>query len=289
MSTTKDHLFPSKKRFKFISMLLPALALLFLVSPLNVEAQDLDVPYVPTPEPVVEKMLDLANVNKGDYVIDLGSGDGRIVIAAAKRGATGHGIDLDPDRVSEARVNATKAEVSDRVMFMEENIFDTDFSNASVITMYLLPTVNEKLRPELLNKLEPGTRVVSHSFDMDEWKADKRVTVKDDDGSGSHDIYYWVIPAKISGTWSWQAENKNFTMSVSQDFQEIDVSLADEADNVYQIKSADLHGDRVNIHAAYGDQQFIFNGRVDGDEIIGVQQYHNAEEKTFSNWTAQKR
>lgn len=289
MSTTNAHTIHPKKRTPFVPFLLLLSAFLFSISTLDVKAQNLDVPYVPTPEPVVEKMLDLANVNNGDYVIDLGSGDGRIVIAAAKRGASGHGIDLDPDRVSEARDNAAKAGVSDRIMFMEENIFDTDFSNASVITMYLLPTVNTKLRPELLDKLEPGTRVVSHSFDMDEWKADKRVTVKDDDGSGSHDIYYWVIPAKVSGTWSWQVQNNNFTMSISQEFQEIDVSLADDAGNVYQIKSSDLHGDRLNIQAVNGTQRFIFNGRVEGDKIIGVQQYHNEEEKTFSNWTAQRR
>lgn len=284
MSTINIHLANLKKRL----LIIPVLVLGFLVSTSNLQAQDLDVPYVPTPNKVVEKMLDLADVNAGDYVIDLGSGDGRIVIAAAKRGATGHGIDLDPDRISEARANAASSEVNDKVMFMEANIFNTDFSNASVITMYLLPTVNEKLRPELLEKLEPGTRVVSHSFDMDEWEADKKVVVKDDDGSGSHDIYYWVIPAKAGGTWNWQSADKNFSMSVDQDFQEISVSLRDAAGNSYQIESAKLHGDRINIRAGNGNQKFIFNGRVEGNEIIGVQQYHNGEDKTFSNWRASK-
>ncbi len=154
MSTINIYLANLKKRL----LIIPVLVLGFLISTSNLQAQDLDVPYVPTPNKVVEKMLDLADVNAGDYVIDLGSGDGRIVIAAAKRGATGHGIDLDPDRISEARANAASSEVNDKVMFMEANIFNTDFSNASVITMYLLPTVNEKLRPELLEKLEPPRR-----------------------------------------------------------------------------------------------------------------------------------
>jgi SAM-dependent methyltransferase len=269
--------------------ILTTLLLLFLMlTTTGVQAQDLDVPYVPTPEKVVERMLDLADVNSGDYVIDLGSGDGRIVIAAAKRGATGHGIDLDPQRVSEARANAAKANVQDRVMFMEANIFNTDFSNASVITMYLLPTVNEKLRPELLDKLEPGTRVVSHSFDMDEWEADKEVIVSDDQGSGTHDIYFWVIPAKVGGSWNWESDGKNFVMNIDQEFQEISVNLSDSQGNNYRVESADLRGKRINIRAVNGDERYILSGRVEGNEIIGVKQHHNSDVKNFSNWRAGK-
>ena len=268
------------------NLFLPLTALLFLFVTFELNAQDLDVPYVPTPDKVVERMLDLADVNSSDYVIDLGSGDGRIVIAAAKRGATGHGIDLDPQRISEARTNAVNANVDDRVMFMEANIFNTDFSNASVVTMYLLPTVNIKLRPELLDKLEPGTRVVSHSFDMDEWEADKEVLVKDNQGSGTHDIYFWVIPAKVEGTWSWQGEKMNFTMDVNQDFQKIDVTLSDSQGNSYRVESADLRGKRINIRATNGSERYILSGRVEGDEIIGVQQHHFQGDKNFTNWRA---
>jgi tRNA G37 N-methylase Trm5 len=135
-------------------------------------AQKLDVAYVPTPDFVVERMLDMANVGPGDYVIDPGCGDGRIVIAAAKRGAFGHGVDLDPQRIEEARENAEKAGVADKVVFKVENIFDTDFSRANVIAMYLFPDINLKLRPAFLDKLEPGSRIVSHDFGMDEWKPD---------------------------------------------------------------------------------------------------------------------
>jgi ribosomal protein L11 methylase PrmA len=130
------------------------------------DAQELDVPYVSTPHSVVEEMLDVANVGTDDYVIDLGCGDGRIVIAAAERGAYGHGIDLDPERIREARKNAKAAGVQDKVMFLQEDLFKTDFSRANVITMYLLSSVNLKLRPILLERLEPGTKIVSHNFDM---------------------------------------------------------------------------------------------------------------------------
>jgi SAM-dependent methyltransferase len=145
------------------------------------DAQDLDVPYVSTPHSVVEEMLDVASVGSDDYVIDLGCGDGRIVIAAAERGAYGHGIDLDPERISEARKNAKAAGVQDKVMFLQEDLFKTDFSRANVITMYLLSSVNLKLRPILLERLEPGTKIVSHNFDMGDWKPDKKVRV---DGRG---------------------------------------------------------------------------------------------------------
>lgn len=269
---------------------LPLFLFLFLfTSSSSLQGQDLDVPYVPTPQNVVDQMLDLADVNSGDYVIDLGSGDGRIVITAAQRGATGHGIDLDPDRIAEARANAQEAGVEDRVMFMEENIFDTDFSNASVITMYLLPTVNLKLRPELLNKLEPGTRIVSHSFDMDGWKPDKQVTVRNNGSAGRHDIFFWVIPAKASGNWNWDLGGKSFSMNVEQQFQEITVAISDDSGTTYSIESAALRGKRINIHAVNGSERYIFSGRIEGNTIQGVSQHHMGEDKTFSVWTASKR
>lgn len=144
----------------------------------NSIAQNLDVPYVPTPTAVVEKMLDMAKVGPGDFVIDLGSGDGRIVIAAALRGAYGLGVDIDPRRVKEANENAIKAGVADRVVFLEQNIFDTDLSRAKVVTMYLLYSVNVRLKPTLFQQLKPGTRVVSHSFSMGEWMPDDKATVE---------------------------------------------------------------------------------------------------------------
>lgn len=252
----------------------------------NATAQDLDVPYVPTPDNVVERMLDLTDVKSSDYVIDLGSGDGRIVIAAAKRGANGHGIDLDPERIAEARENASREGVDDQIMFMEGNIFDTDFSEASVITMYLLPSVNKKLRPELINKLQPGTQVVSHSFDMGSWRADKKVVVKNN--GRSHDIYYWVIPAKTEGKWSWNYGGKDFNMTVNQRYQEISVKITDTNDSFFDIHKAELKGKRLTIRASKEDQNYIFSGRVEGDKIYGMMQHHNGQEKNFSQWSATK-
>lgn len=261
--------------------------LLFFYLP-ETAAQDLDVPYVPTPEKVVERMLDVTDVQPSDYVIDLGSGDGRIVIAAAKRGASGHGIDLDPERVAEARERAEKEGVADQIMFMEQNIFDTDFSEASVITMYLLPSVNKKLRPELLDKLQPGTEVVSHSFDMGEWKPDKEIVVSDENGTETHDVYYWVIPAKANGTWNWTHNGTQFSLNVDQKFQEITVDLTNENGTSFNIKKAQLQGKRITIRASNGNQHYILSGRVEGNTILGMMQYHNGENKTFSKWSASK-
>jgi len=146
-----------------------------------------DVPFVPTPEDVVAGMLRLANVKRGDVVYDLGSGDGRIVIAAAKRGARGVGIDINPERVEEANRNARAAGVADRVRFLNQDLFESGLGEATVITLYLLPRLNLKLRPKLLAELKPGTRVVSHGFDMGDWKPDRTVMV------GETAIHLWTI------------------------------------------------------------------------------------------------
>ena len=148
-----------------------------------------DVPYVPTPPEVVDEMLKLASVTKSDYVIDLGCGDGRIVIAAAKNyGAHALGIDINPERIAEAQDNAKKAGVQDLVEFKQGDLFKADLSKATVVTLYLLTTVNLKLRPKLLKELTPGTRVVSHSFEMGEWKPEKTAEV------GYRRIFFWTIP-----------------------------------------------------------------------------------------------
>lgn len=280
----KQSLANSLIRFPFIALLF--LGFIFSVTTQS-SAQDLDVPYVPTPENVVERMLDLADVESSDYVIDLGSGDGRIVIAAADRGANGHGIDLDPERIAEARENASKQGVDNRIMFMEEDIFDTEFSEASVITMYLLPSVNKKLRPKLLNTLQPGTEVVSHSFDMGSWQADKEVVVKKD--GRSHEVYYWIIPAKAKGNWNWSFNDKEFTLTVNQRFQEISAKLTDGSDTFFDIHKAELKGKRITLRASNGNQNYIFSGRVEGDNIYGVMQHHNGEEKNFYQWSASRK
>lgn len=149
-----------------------------------------DVIYVPTPQEVVDAMLKLANVHKGDVVYDLGCGDGRIVVTAAKRyGVRGVGIDINPERIREAQQNAKENGVTNLVTFRNEDLFEADIKEASVVTLYLLTSLNIKLRPKLLRELKPGTRIVSHSFDMGEWKPDKTEQVN------GRTIYLWVVPA----------------------------------------------------------------------------------------------
>ena len=152
-----------------------------------------DVPYVPTSSETVSRMLELANVSEDDVVYDLGSGDGRIVIAAAKQyGARGVGIEIDPERVKEARKNAREAGVADRVEFRQGDLFEADLSEATAVTLYLLPSVNMKLRPKLMKELEPGTPVVSHDFDMGDWEPERTVKV------GGDTVYLWRIPEDAS-------------------------------------------------------------------------------------------
>jgi SAM-dependent methyltransferase len=167
------------------------LALLATGATAQPAAPALDVPYVPTPEPVVNAMLKLAQVRRGDVLYDLGSGDGRIVIAAAKRyGVRGTGVDIDPRRIGEANANARKAGVAARVRFLNQDLFAIDFSEATVVTLYLLPRINLQLRPKLLAELRPGTRIVSHGFDMGDWQPERVVEV------GSSTIYLWIVPPR---------------------------------------------------------------------------------------------
>jgi len=150
-----------------------------------------DVIFVPTPQEVVDAMLEVAKVTKNDVVYDLGSGDGRIPVTAAKKyGARGIGIDIDPQRIKEANANAESAGVTDRVKFLNQDLFTTDISDASVVTLYLLPSLNIKLMPKLMKELKPGTRIVSHAFDMGDWKPEQTLNVN------GRTVYYWTIPRK---------------------------------------------------------------------------------------------
>ncbi len=174
---------------KLVACLLASAAIIFAQE--AAPKRSPDVPYVPTPQEVVYGMLQLAEVNTGDVVYDLGCGDGRMVITAARKyGARGVGIDINPERIKEARENARKAGVTDKVTFLEQDLFTANFSEATVVTLYLLPSVNMKLRPRLLQELKPGSRVVSHSFDMEDWKPDKTIQVN------GRNVYYWVIPVR---------------------------------------------------------------------------------------------
>ena len=162
------------------------------------EQKPLDVPYVPTHESLVDEMLRMAKVGKNDTLYDLGSGDGRIVITAAQKfGTRGVGYDLDPDRIREARQNAQRAGVTDRVRFEQQDIFKAKISDATVVTMYLLPDVNLKLRPKLLSELKPGTRIVSHNYDLGDWQPIQR---KEMDVTGvNHTLFLWIVPSRSTG------------------------------------------------------------------------------------------
>ena len=236
-----------------------------------------DVPYVPTPPEVVDEMLRLAGVKAGDILYDLGCGDGRIVIAAAKKsGIKAVGIDIDPVRISESNENAAKEGVADKVRFIQQNIFEADFKDATVVTMYLLTSVNRRLRPRLLAELKPGTRLVSHSFDMGEWKPDKKseITTSYDDRRGVH---FWVVPANVTGRWEWDLadgpQNRHYTLQPTQQFQFLTAS-GTAGDRPLTIHDIELAGDaikfRADVEANGKTVSFLYEGKVQGHTIVGT-------------------
>ena len=217
-----------------------------------------DVVWVPTPQALVDKMLDMAKVTPKDYVIDLGSGDGRTVITAAKRGSRALGIEYNPDMVELSKRNAAKEGVSDKAQFMKADLFESDFSKAQVITMFLLPSINLKLRPKILD-LKPGTRIVSNSFDMGEWTPDQ--TEKVEGCTNWCTAYLWIVPAKVEGTWKLpQGE-----LTLKQSFQTVSGTLK-SASNSTQITNGKLNGDQISFTA--GGAQYA--GHVNGSTIDGT-------------------
>ena len=253
-------------------------------------AIDLDVPYVETPDDIVTLMLDLAEITDNDYVIDLGTGDGRIVIGAVKRGATGLGVDLDPVRIDEARVNADKAGVSDRVKFEVGDLFQTDISAATVITLFLNSEVNMRLRPALFVKLKPGTRVVSHNFDMEDWQPDRQeqLMLNANNNFYIHDIFYWVIPADVSGVWG--NTDESFYMSVVQQFQKIKPEIKITQQPLI-ITEAELSGTeiRVNGTSMDGSNLYNFSGHIIGNQITGTIKIGNTTSTVNSDWSVSRK
>jgi SAM-dependent methyltransferase len=249
-----------------------------------------DVQYVPTPYNVVDEMLRLTAVTKDDVVYDLGCGDGRLVITAAKRfGARGVGIDIDPQRISESRNNARQAGVADRVQFLEQDLFETDIRQASVVTLYLLPKLNVQLRPKLLRDLQPGTRVVSHDFDMAEWQPDQTVQIQG--ASRTHSVYYWVIPADVSGVWRVHVPASTATWSyvlhIQQQYQEVRGTIGAEGHDI-PISDATLVGDRLRFTATVDEQgQMSFDGRVDTNVMHGRVEIRGGPLKGRYDWIAQ--
>ncbi|HSF34282.1 MAG TPA: methyltransferase domain-containing protein [Candidatus Tectomicrobia bacterium] len=250
-----------------------------------------DVIYVPTPDNVVAEMLRLTGVRKDDVVYDLGCGDGRLVISAAKRfGARGVGIDIDPQRVRESRVNARKAGVTKRVKFLEQDLFEADIREATVVTLYLLPKLNVELRPKLLRDLRPGTRVVSHDFDMAEWRPDRTVQVKGP--VRQHSVYYWVIPASVDGVWHMSLTTPSgvqpYVLRLQQQFQEVRGSMRAEGNDI-PISNATLTGDRLRFTVTTGEKaKMAFDGRVDTNAMSGRVEVQGRAMTDRYHWTAQR-
>jgi precorrin-6B methylase 2 len=219
-----------------------------------------DVVWVPTSQALVNKMLDLGRVTAKDYVIDLGSGDGRTVITAAKRGARAQGIEYNPEMVALSQRNAEKEGVSEKAKFAKADLFESDFSEATVITMFLLPDINLKLRPKILD-LKPGTRIVSNSFTMGEWQHDRSVQATDKEGCESYcTAYLWIVPAKVGG--SWQLPGGELTLK--QSFQMLTGTLKMGGKDT-AIKGR-MSGDQINFKA--GDAEYT--GQVAGSAIKGT-------------------
>jgi hypothetical protein len=214
-----------------------------------------DVVWVPTPQALVEKMLDLAKVTPQDYLMDLGSGDGRTVITAAKRGATAQGVEYNPDMVALSQRNAKEAGVTAKATFVKADLFETDFSKAQVITMFLLPSINLRLRPKILD-MKPGTRVVSNTFTMDDWQPDQTANVTEDCTSWCTALL-WIVPAKVEGVWQLPAG----TLTLTQKFQTVTGTLGSTA-----ISDGKLNGDEITFTAGGAK----YTGKVNGNSMSGT-------------------
>ena len=220
-----------------------------------------DVVWVPTPQSMVDKMLDMAKVTAQDFVIDLGSGDGRTVITAAKRGARAQGIEYNPDMVALSQRNAAAEGMSARATFAKADLFESDFSQASVITMFLLPEINLRLRPKILD-LKPGTRIVSNTFTMDDWSPDETATVSTDCSTWCTALF-WIVPAKVEGAW----QLPQGTLNLRQRFQMISGTLSGGSNTAATaITAATLRGDQISFTA--GGVQYT--GRVNGNVMQGT-------------------
>jgi Methyltransferase domain len=227
-----------------------------------------DVVWIPTSYPLVDKMLDLAGVTASDFLIDLGSGDGRTVIAAAKRGAKALGIEYNPEMVELSRRNAAKEGLADKAEFIEGDVFEVDFSKATVITLFLLPELNLRLRPKILD-MTPGVRVVSNSFDMDDWMPDQRIKIPEDCVRFCT-AYFWIVPAKSQGRWKMP----DGELALKQKFQMLSGTLR-VGNKSAAIKAGKIAGQQITFSVG----NTIYTGLVNGDTIDGVRKSGSGETK----------
>ena len=213
-----------------------------------------DVVWVPTPQVLVEKMLDIAKLTPRDFLVDLGSGDGRTVITAAKRGARAQGIEFNPDMVTLSQRNAETAGVAKLATFQKADLFETDFSKADVVTMFLLPSINMRLRPQILN-MRPGTRIVTNTFTMEDWEADESATVNDCQSWCT--AYLWIVPAKVEGAWTLG----NGTLTITQKFQNITGTIGSDS-----LANGKLNGPDVSFNVG----NVKYTGKVTGNSMAGT-------------------
>jgi SAM-dependent methyltransferase len=255
---------------------------------------DGSVPYVQTPMEIVERMLRMAEVKKGDHVIDLGSGDGRIVIEAAKRGATGMGVDLDPDLVKLATQNARAAGVEKSAVFKAMDLFDADLSPATVVTLYLLPDFNAKLLPRLL-ALKPGTRIVSHDGGIGDWPPDERLQMRAPEKpvgvDGMSTVELWIVPADARGTWrsSIPGHGGDWRFVIGQKYQALDIDAAAQGRDLL-VRNSRLRGEEIKmvVTGVVGATAWhhYFVGRIAGDRIAGEVIVSNGNRQRTFPWTA---
>jgi SAM-dependent methyltransferase len=219
----------------------------------------LDVPFIATDMQVVDAMLAMAAVRPDDYVLDLGSGDGRILITAARsNGARGLGVDIDPARIRESNANARDAGVSNRVAFRREDLFQTPLAEADVVTLYLLPEINLRLRPRILAEMRPGTRVVSHDYDMGDWRWEERRRV------GNAMIYMWIVPARVAGIWTLSENGRDQAMVLTQEYQTFGGTLGGT-----RVEQGRLTGDQIRFIVRGGGGRRVYEGRVNGNAMAG--------------------
>jgi hypothetical protein len=256
-----------------------AVLMLALIGCAQARANELVAPYVQTVMEDVELMLELGGAGPGDYVMDLGAGDGRIVITAAHRGALGQGIELDRELVELARARAREAGMDDRVAFVHGDVFSADLSAATLVTLYLMPDVNLRLRPKLLAELAPGTRVVSNSFDMGDWQPDRHVF-----GRSSGGIFLWIVPAPVQGRWRVTLDGATLDLSIEQAFQEIVI----EASAGGAVTDSRLNGDRISFFVEDARRRYAFSGSVAGAAMDGLVHVHEDGVARVARWRARR-
>jgi SAM-dependent methyltransferase len=275
-----------------------ALALVSLNSFSQDSQKELDTPYVPTPQAVVERMLDLAQLKSGETVIDLGSGDGRIMIeAASKYGARGFGVEIDPRLVKLSNEKAAKAGVAERVKFLQQDLFKTDFHEANVLTLYLLPDVNLALRPKILAELKAGARVVSHDYGMGDWRPDAQETIAAPDKTvgarKESQVFLWTVPAKVDGEWSFLlssgAKSRRTRLVLKQKYQVVSGSIELTGQGDVPLSGGKLRGDELRLTLPpgavdHGPVEMI--GRVNGDTIAGTLRKGGRE---LAAWSARRK